>query len=273
MTRLTPELLEKIPGSLPEYDGELKAKTGATLLEIAKTATGCGVNIEKVLRRSSSAVVPVTAGMGVIKGFTDAVTAVLQHLGLKAFTTEGTDVKGFAEALAEGSNLIFAADDEVFAAFNPRSMKVVHNSVATGWAYAAALELRAQGLNGKPVSVIGVGQVGYSAVEYLTHKGAHAYIFDVNRSRSAYVKRVYGERVSICESVGECFKHAKLCVLAAPATNLIHESLVDEDTVIAAPAIPLGLTKGALRKLPWRNLIHDPLQLGVAAMAVEALKR
>jgi methylornithine synthase len=55
----------------------------------------------------------------------------------------------------------------------------------------------------------------------------------------------------------------------APVTNLIKADMIKENTLISAPAIPLGLTRAALRRA-GRNLVHDPLQLGVATMGVEA---
>jgi len=41
---------------------------------------------------------------------------------------------------------------------------------------------------------------------------------------------------------------------------------------VAAPGMPLGLTAAAAEKTGLR-LLHDPLQIGVATMAVEALAR
>jgi pyrrolysine biosynthesis protein PylD len=188
------------------------------------------------------------------------------------FKTEGTDVAGFSEAVRRRGNLIFAADDEVFAAFNLEKMRTVYNSDATGRAYAAALELIAKGLGAEPVSVIGVGKVGSAAVDYLTRKGAHIHVFDFNRAKVDYIRAAHSRLVTPCDSVEECFKRARLILLAAPARNIVHENMIREDTVVSAPAIPLGLTKDALKKISWKNLIHDPLELGVATMAVEIVK-
>jgi pyrrolysine biosynthesis protein PylD len=44
---------------------------------------------------------------------------------------------------------------------------------------------------------------------------------------------------------------------------------VKGDTYISAPGMPTGLGAGALKKLSGRYL-HDPLQIGVATMIVEA---
>jgi pyrrolysine biosynthesis protein PylD len=199
------------------------------------------------------------------------VAATLRHIGLTVYTPKGSDIEGLAEAVKKGCDLIFAADDKVFAALNPQKMRVVENSEATGWAYAAALELKAGNLEGKPVAVVGAGRVGSAAVNYLTRRRAKCHLFDAALEKTERLKVLYPEHVTICNSLQECLKEAKLIILAAPGVNL-PTALVKRDTVVSAPAIPLGLTGGALRKLSRDNLIHDPLQLGVATMAVAALK-
>lgn len=45
--------------------------------------------------------------------------------------------------------------------------------------------------------------------------------------------------------------------------------MITPQTYIAAPGMPLGLTRGAVEKIGDR-LFHDPLQTGVAIMAIEA---
>ena len=45
------------------------------------------------------AAVPVTAGEGVIPGFSDCVVAILRHLGCDAWVTAQPDVRGIQEAV------------------------------------------------------------------------------------------------------------------------------------------------------------------------------
>jgi len=45
--------------------------------------------------------------------------------------------------------------------------------------------------------------------------------------------------------------------------------MFSEDMIFAAPALPLGFTESAWKKLREDNLIHDNLALGVATMAAE----
>jgi len=270
LTRLTRADVQRIPRTIKKYDQELRSKTGCTLIEIAKDAAQAKGNIASILSGTTAAVVPVTAGKGVIEGFSEAVAAILDHLGIKAFVTKGTDVVGIAEAFEKKADVVFAADDSDFVAINLVTRHVVHNGGATARAYVAALNCLAKGLKGKSVLVIGIGEVGSQAVADLLARGARPLLVDVDRRRLILMKRRYKDHVGIFRTVADAMRHTNVVVDAAPARDIIRSDVVAEDTLISAPAVPLGLTKGALRRLNPQNLIHDPLQLGVAAMAVEA---
>jgi len=56
---------------------------------------------------------------------------------------------------------------------------------------------------------------------------------------------------------------------ATTAKGIIHSSMVGPKTYIAAPGVPLGITKKGIKKAGTR-ILYDPLQLGTAAMAVMA---
>ncbi len=66
-------------------------------------------------------------------------------------------------------------------------------------------------------------------------------------------------------------RYANLIVDATPVPNIISEDMITKDTFIAAPGIPLGLTKNARKKISPNQLIHDSLELGVATMALDAI--
>lgn len=74
------------------------------------------------------------------------------------------------------------------------------------------------------------------------------------------------------DNLEEAIKYTKLILIAAPVQGLLNESIVDSKMIISSPAIPSGLTEAALEKLPDKNFIHDPLQIGVVAMVALALK-
>ena len=57
---------------------------------------------------------------------------------------------------------------------------------------------------------------------------------------------------------------------ATPAPDVINVDHITQDTFVAAPGVPAGLSPEAALKLSGRFL-HDPLQIGVATMIVEAV--
>lgn len=271
MTRLTSDDVRLIPYTLKDYDRELKAKIGKSLIEFAKYIAN-DQEIDQIMIKSKVAVVPITAGLGIIEGFTDAVASILNYIGMSAFITQKTDVAGFAEAFSKNADLLFAGDDSVFSAFNLNKKKIIENSFATGKAYAAALELAAGGVEGKTIVVIGAGRVGLSAIDYFIKKDAKVILIEINTEKVAELKKTYNDRLIIMDSLNEAIKYTKLILIAAPVHGILDESMVNSGTIVSSPAIPVGLTDSALKKLPKKNLIHDPLQIGVISMATLALK-
>jgi pyrrolysine biosynthesis protein PylD len=270
MTRLTSDDVSVIGETIKGYDDFLRARVGVSSLGMAEFFAG-NKEICKALSKSSAAVVPITSGLGVINGFTEAVQAILKHIGIEAFITNGTDVAGFYEAFVKGVNLIFAADDNVFSAFNLKTGKAVDNSFATGRAYAMALELAAKSLKGKTVTVVGAGQVGASAIDYLISKNAKVIVVEINEEKVKRLKKKY-KTVSSMNDLSDAVEQTSLVLIAAPADGVLTEKMIKPEMIVSSPAIPVGLTESAMRKLPEDNLIHDPLQLGVISMAALALK-
>ena len=57
---------------------------------------------------------------------------------------------------------------------------------------------------------------------------------------------------------------------ATPSADTIPDNLIGPHMVVAAPGVPLGISEKGCRLLADR-LIHDKLELGVAAMAVSLI--
>ncbi len=269
MTRLTPADVSCIGLSfLRKYDSEFRVKTGKSLTQFAEyLAKGHSLKFNEV----KVAVVPITAGKGIIEGFSKAVCSTLSFLGCDAFVTSWSDVSGFFEAFQNKVDVIFAGDDSIFSAFNLNTKRVIENSYATGKAYAAALELMVKDLRNKEILVIGAGRVGISAIEYFLNKGAKVMFSECDPDRIEFIKKEYPE--VIYESNLDCaLPKIKYILLAAPSRDLLHEHHLTSESIISSPAIPLGLSESALKKISQNNLIHDPLQLGVIAMLSLALK-
>lgn len=270
MTRLTTADIQQIPNTMMEYDRTLRRKTGCRLVEIAGEAAQFEGNVEKLLVNKRAAIVPVKAGRGIIEGFSEAVASILNHIGINASITESSDVAGMAEAFEGNAELIFAADDNEFVAMNFASKRISRNATATARAYVIALDRVAKGLGGKPVLVIGIGNVGSEAVASLISSGARPLVVDVDKHRIKNLDKKFPGQIRVVPTVTQALRQTNLIIDAAPARNIIRSDMITDDIMISAPAIPLGLTQAALRRINPQNLIHDPLQLGVATMAVEA---
>lgn len=270
MTRLTPEQVKNIPSNLLNYDQELMKKTEHSLLGIAKHALNIRTDVTSVLSKTTAAIIPITAGKGTILGFSEAVLAILTYIGIDTYITKHKDVGGFAEAISEQANVLFAADDKLFIAVNLRTRYISDNSVCTGKAYVAALDLAVTGIKGKTVLVIGYGPVGHATTIELLDRRANVVLYDIDKVKLGYAKREFNDRIHIVHSIKEGIRYANLIVEATPAPDIISEDMIKETTFIAAPGIPLGLTNNALKKITQTHLIHDSLELGVATMALDA---
>jgi pyrrolysine biosynthesis protein PylD len=270
MTRLRYVDIRDIGRTLNDYDASLLRKTGHPLGGIAIQAAGISERaMEEGLASHRVAVVPVTAGEGIIEGFAEAVCHILTHLGTAAFITAGKDVQGFAEAIEKGATILFCADDDRFVAIRFVPRKVVDNTEATARGFVAALDLMAGGLRGQKVLVIGgAGRVGWKATSLLKDEGAQISVFDIDQRRLEALTR--GSNVRVEAELEKSLMRHRLYFDASPSADLIRAEHIRPDTLIAAPGVPLGATEEAYR-LVQERLIHDPLQIGVATMLAEAV--
>jgi len=276
LTRLKRDDVSGIASALANYDAELVGKTGCTLKEIAAKAVGwqrSKLYDKRPEQHRQVAVIPMTCGQGIIEGFVESVACIITHLGFKAFITKSRDAGGVAEAAQSGAEILFMADDDRFVAVNLRTGKVSDNGDATGKGYVAGLECMCGGLEGKKVLVIGAGPVGNSAALALVQFGAEVAVYDLNLSSSQRLSRKL-EKIGYCVTIETDLESAleKHCILvdACPTDDLILLRHITEDTMMAAPGIPLGVQAAGVGQLSKR-LLHDPLQIGVATMMFDVL--
>ncbi len=217
-------------------------------------------------------VIPVTTGQGIISGFSETVCSILQFLGFKAEVTEDSDLTGLASAFKKGANGIMMADDHRFAGINLHTRSVADNSEATGSIYSAALDLMAGGIKGSKILVLGCGPVGESAVRSLLAFGARVVLYDIDVAAAGDVKEKLADQgdITIAESIQNSAAKYQYILEATPATNSIPDDLLSNNSYVVAPGVPLGLSSKGCEILDNR-LIHDKLELGVAAMAVSLL--
>jgi pyrrolysine biosynthesis protein PylD len=271
MTRLTTDDIDDIPTNIQSHDKKIELQTGSNLAKIAAFSAGIEGSLEALFRDNKAKAVSVSSGQGVISGFSLAVSAILNHIGLRTEIATKPDVGGFAEAFKDNCKIIFAADDEFFVGFNTRLSKISYNYEATGRGYSAALELKVKGLEGRKVALIGAGRVGSAAAEYMSRKGAKVFTYDPITEKVQKLSHLFPSSVVPCASVRDCLARSEHAFLAAPGTKFIDGPMFPEDMVFAAPALPLGFTDSGWKKLKEENLIHDNLGLGVATMAAEII--
>ena len=277
MTRLKTLDIAKISAELDQYDKELLVKTGCNLRGIACRSAGFEEKTAQDLIASAKVgVIPMTCGQGVIGGFADTVQQITAHIGFNAFVTRQTDVAGLAEAFEKNSDLIMLSDDDRFVAINVKSRRVVDNADATGKGYVTGLSLMTGGLKGKNVLVIGCGPVGRSAAIGLIRLGVAVSVYDIKPERCQGVAREIRDlpdaKIRIEKELNTALLRHRCIIDASPGADIIGENHIARDTYISAPGLPSGLSTNARAKISDRFL-HDPLQIGVATMIVEAVKK
>lgn len=274
MTRLKAADIDPIAGRLPGYDADLKRRTGLSLRQIACNAAGVREeDLEKVMGGLTVAAVPVSSGLGVIRGFSSAVAAIVAHLGLRAFVTVHPDVAGLAEGMERGGDILMLADDERFVAITPRGNQVVDNSTATALGFVAGLEAMNGGLAGASVLILGCGPVGVAGAEALLERGASVALFDADRERALLVFRELNPKapkpIRVEKDVRTALGRYELIFDATNTGGFIESDHMTSKTLMAAPGMPCALTPEALARHRDR-VLHDVLEIGTATMAVQA---
>ena len=277
MTRLTSYDIEDIRFQLIRYDRYLASVTGQTLLGIGAAASGFGnlSRLQQLAPQIKMAVVPIRSGQGVITGFAETVGGILVHLGFDALVTGNSDVAGFADAVDMGAQVIMAADDDRFVAFCPHQGKTVDNSRATARGFVAGLDLMAGRLDDREVLVVGCGPVGYWTVEALLTRNAKVCVIDRAAQKAGdlagLIQDTYQTTIHVGSDLDQALSTHHLIIDATNEADVIQARHVTADTRVSAPGMPCGATPHAREKLAGR-ILHDPLQIGVATMACEALR-
>ena len=268
MTRLVKEDLFNTAQRLPAYDALFKKQTGKTLVQTAKKAAG----IKNDIPLKSAAVIPVTAGLGIITDFAWTVAEILRYTGADVTLTQGCDVTGLKEAYDKGCEIAFLADDDTFLACAAGKRIYSDNGQATGYGYAQALiyaiENRGEKAEGKKVLVLGAGPVGRSAAFYLARSGLSVCVYDTDSTKYALLPETEKGIEAAAEKPSP--KDFLYIVDATTQGGFIGEDQVSEDTIIAAPGMPWGPTAAAMKKA---EVIYDPLELGTLTMYFQCLFR
>ncbi|MCG8689167.1 MAG: 3-methylornithyl-N6-L-lysine dehydrogenase PylD [Desulfobacterales bacterium] len=277
MTRLTTTDICDISSGLVRYNERLLTATGKGLLGIASHAYGIKEEtVAAALNQLTFHVIPVTAGLGIITDFSVTVSAILSFLGCRAKVAEKSDASGLAQAYEQGADAVMLADDFRFVAIDLHNRKVADNTPATGRVFATALDLMAGGLNGEKVLILGCGPVGEAGVKALLKTGAHPLLFDTNPDAAHALKEKimtsHGAlNIKVLDHLPENLTDLNYIFEATPVENSIPQDLTHDKLMVAAPGVPLGVSQKTADRL-GTNLIHDKLELGVAAMAAELVQ-
>jgi len=263
VTRLSQSMVTKIGSELKSYDEKLHHRTGHTVKEVAYRGAVLLKMRPLPEYRPRVAVIPVSTGQGIIRGFSEAVRDIVDYLGFPSYVTAKPDVTGLAQAVEEGAEILFLADDNCFVAVNVERRFVVNNKSATAAGYAAALDYGAGGLRGKKVLIIGAGEIGKTALKIIKNMGARVGVYDIDISKAELAAAGLGATVE--RNLDEALHGYRSLYDASPAADIIDTEHIRPETRIAACGIPMGITAEACSILGDR-VIHDPLQIGVATM-------
>lgn len=262
MTRLTADDIWGVPDDKLDLDQRLMKSTGKTVKGIALEAAGLDCR-DYDLSEFSAAAVPVTSGLGIIGGFARSVDAILSRLGMRSHVTASTDVAGFAEAVRDQTDIIMMSDDPMFIAYNTNKRAYTDNSWGTAKGYSVCLKNAAGSLEGRDVLVVGAGRVGGWAVRFLADMGAEVYVTDIVKKKAEDLEK-YGARA--LPDVEKAVSDHTLLINAAPF--IIPGEIIAHGSIISSPGVPHYYDlEGRTR---CKAIIHDPLEIGTAVMAVNS---
>ena len=274
MTRLTHQDISQIPPRLAAHDTQLRAATGKGLLGIACHAWDLDeAPAQKALEKLTTQVIPVTAGQGIITDFSATVVGILTFLGLPTRMAPEPDVQGLARTFESQAQALFMADDYQFMGVHLPTRTVADNTQNTGKVYAAALDLAANTIAGKTALVMGCGPVGAAAALELARRGAKLLLHDIDPARALAVKLSLpkASEIALAPDLEPALELAPYILEATPEAQTLPAKFLTPAHVLAAPGVPLAIDEKGQEILGPR-LIHDKLELGVAAMAVELIK-
>jgi len=262
MTRLITDWIADIEHNIRDWEEDLKRKTGLSYAGLAAKVGGCSAgDIACAAREAKVAAVPVTSGLGVIGSFAQSVAAVTGAMGFQSFVTVRTDVDGLHEAYERGADIVYMADDRRFISFNLRKKRMADNNYATARGYTEAFEGALKTFAGKKLLLMGFGVLGKEIMRCLKDKGAEFAVYDIDPEKLASAKE---EGADVIESPERIREYAYL-IDATSQGGWLQREMLHPDVRIAAPGIPLSPDREAL-ELYGGRIIHDPLQIGVAAM-------
>lgn len=253
---------------LPKWRATLEHQSKMSLLELAAAAGNVSVKrLKEASKRTTVAVIPVTALSNMTPTFWETVASIIRCLGFKVFITEKADTSGLFEASQRNADVIFMADDLYFLAMNLHRNAIVENADATARGFAAALGAVAGGLRDKQVIVLGGGRVGCSAMNYLKYHGAEVTLYD---HESAVLQKYFDSGWQVTNDLNILKRYTYVIDCTDSPHGWIKEEMIHPETWFASPAVPLSLDEEAAAYLEGKVIYDDMLQMGVIVMLAMA---
>lgn len=255
MALLTPKDLANMTDALVENDRLITKLTGYSLDGLCREIYQTAPKNEKI------AIIPITAGGGIIGSFSESLLFTVQHFGMDGFITTQTDVAGYYEAVMKGADIILMADDFAYIAHNLKNGKIAHNQISTGRIYAEILCHAKEYADEKDVLVIGLGKVGTPALETLLQNHQTVYVSDADSKRvdeiaSLYPVLKYNEKSN--KTFLKIFE-------ATPCPDTIPPSALIKNTLISTPGIPCCISNDLIEKYNV-SVVQEPLGIGTLSM-------
>lgn len=267
MTRLITDWLTELESDMQTQEQVLLEKTGLSYLGLASRTLGFDEHeLKQHAKTIVVAVVPVTAGQGVIGSFCETVAAIARTMEFQAFVTELTDVAGFLEAHQKGADVVFLADDSRFIATNMNNRVIADNDLCTAAGYVTALEAMAGELAGRSVLLLGYGTLGRDFSRILLEKGVSLTVYEKDSDR---VKQLLDDQIPIIADPAE-IRDYPLVIDATSEGDWLHGEMLHPELRMAAPGVPLSLDQETWQKYSG-HVVHDVLPIGVAVMLAASI--
>ncbi len=254
MALLTPEDLANITKDLAESDRLVKELTTCSLEGLCRKVYGTEPGNETI------AIIPVTAGNGIIGSFSESLFFTIRHFGMDGFITENTDVAGYYEAVMKGADIILMADDLAYIAHNLKNGKIAHNQICTGRIYAEIL-CNTKDYADDDILLIGLGKVGMPALGTFLNEKKNVYVSDVD---SKLVDKVVSRYPVKKYDSGDGKTFSRIFE-ATPCAGTICENVLEQNSVVSTPGIPCGISGELIHKYNVR-VVQEPLGIGTLSM-------
>jgi pyrrolysine biosynthesis protein PylD len=270
MTRLKSDWISDIQNNIDRYDIELKAKLGFGLMELACLAVDLQKEeLESKMKTDKIYIIPITSGQGEIGHFAESIKAIIDKMGFNSTITKATDVAGYYEAIIDGANVIFMADDNEFIAMNLKSGIIINNNEATAKGFFAAFRTIYEKIpkEARKVALLGAGKVGSIVLKLMAESNIDISVLEIDSD----IKRSLQEKkYKIIENLEELINY-DLIFDASSQGDFIQKRMLKNGVWFIGPGVPISLSSDAILENQER-IIHDYLPIGVSTMLTMAYK-